>query len=280
MNRAKILRRILPDFSKSPGPGLAVQPGHDLGHRARHTAGAGSSGRSIITTGRPKRPGRGDLGDRALAAGVLGDDDLGSVLLHQGGIACHVEGPARHDHIGLGNGRGPVGGVDQPEQVVVLRLGREGVEMLATDGQEHALRRACPAPQRRPAMSGTWVQRSPSPGIQGARSSAISGVPVGGAGGDGVGAHLRGEGVRGVDHMGDAFRPEDRRAAPPPRQSRRPACGSAGPSAPRCARRRNRPPPAPPSRWPAAMRFASVVPPRRSIRVMRDPLAGRLDRAG
>jgi hypothetical protein len=86
----------------------------------------------------------------------------------------------------------------------VLRLGREGIEMLAADGEEDALRRAFQRGDggREVRDAGPVVAFGGRPGraFQGDQRGA-----GGGAGGDGVGAHLRGEGVGRVDHMGDLF---------------------------------------------------------------------------
>ncbi len=53
--------------------------------------------------------------------------------------------------------------------------------------------------------SATSIQLSPGAFVQGARSSAISGVPVCAHACDRVAAHLGSEGMRGVDHMRDAL---------------------------------------------------------------------------
>ena len=120
---------------------------------------------------------------------------------HQRLIARHVERPARHDDLGR-KGQGAGGVIHQPQKIAVLRLRREGVDVLTADGQENPLRGSC---QRCdgglnvchmcPAVTLPW-----HPGRTFQRDQRRAG---GRASSDGIAAHLRGKGVRGVDHMGD-----------------------------------------------------------------------------
>lgn len=200
MSGTKILERILQDFSKSLGPGSAVQPGHDPGH-AVHDPSRRNRRPVDHQHRQPKRAGCSDLRNRTLAAGILGDDNLDPMLSHQGCIARHVERPARHHHVSLeGQGAGRL--IHQTKQVAVLRLGREGVDMLAAYRQEHPLRRSgqcgdsgLDIRDMRPAVA---LARDPGRALQSDERS-----PSCTAGGDGVAAHLRGKRMRGVDHMGD-----------------------------------------------------------------------------
>lgn len=148
--------------------------------------------------------GSGDLGNRALATGVLGDDQPGLVLAQKRGIAGHIERPARHDHLGLRQGQRTGRRIDKAQKVVMLRLGGEGVQMLPPDGKEHAARRAGKG-RNGGGNVGYMVPmvtfaRHPRGAFQ--REKRCFGR---GAGGNGIAAHLGRERVGGVDHMGDFF---------------------------------------------------------------------------
>ena len=154
--------------------------------------------------GQAKGPRGGDLGDRALAARVLGDDQIGSVLAQHCGIAGHVKGTARHDHLRLGQWQRAGRRVDKAHQVVVLRLGGERLQMLASDGKEHPARRARKCCDYRrdvgdmcPAVVGAG---DPGRAFEGEKRRFRSV-----ASGHRIAAHLRREGVRGVYDMGDRF---------------------------------------------------------------------------
>ncbi len=149
-----------------------------------------------------KGAGGGDLGDGTFAASVLGDNDVNLMVTQQRGVARHIERPARHDRLSLGKGQGAGRRIDQPQKVVMLRLDRKGLKVLATDGQKDALWRAgkgCSGGEDVGDMGpAVTLARHPRRALQ--RDQGRAGCR---AGGDGIGAHLRGEGVGGVDHMGD-----------------------------------------------------------------------------
>lgn len=96
-----------------------------------------------------------------------------------------------------------LGRIDEPEQVVVLRLVREIRKVHAPHGEHHALARA------RKRLHRPGNVRNIDPAVALLRLPRRAGErdqrhlrPC--AGSHGVGAHLRGKGVGGVNDMGDA----------------------------------------------------------------------------
>lgn len=149
-------------------------------------------------------PGSGDLGHGPLASRILCHDDLDPVVAHQGAVAGQVKGPARNDGSGIRQRQGARGRIDKPEEVMVLRPGCEGVEMLPADGKEHPLCRSGKG------CNGGWnigdlrplIPFASDPGRTFQRDQRNL---RGGAGGHRIRAHLRGERVGRVDDMADAF---------------------------------------------------------------------------
>lgn len=85
-------------------------------------------------------PRRVKFGPCAGATCVLGHDQLGLMAHYQCQILFNCERPARHNHIAIRQ-RQHVRLIHQPQQVVVLGLGREILKMHPTDGQKNTLRR-------------------------------------------------------------------------------------------------------------------------------------------
>ncbi len=77
-----------------------TEPFHHVGSRSRPGSRSGSSGREIMITGRPSSAGGVDLGARAVAAGIAGDDPRDVARAHHLQLALERERAARHDHIG------------------------------------------------------------------------------------------------------------------------------------------------------------------------------------
>lgn len=180
-----------------------VQPDHDLGHAAGDRAGwhlwpVDQDGRQgKVTRSRQFR-----FGPRA--TGVLGDDHVDLVLLEQGKIAFDGEGASGDHRLRIGQGQGLGRGIDKAQKIVVLRGLGEGGEGLAPDGQEDATRgfaQGCDGGVKVGDMGPVVpVARLPWRAFKGDQGGSRCL-----AGGDGIAAHLRGEGVGGVDDMGDGF---------------------------------------------------------------------------
>lgn len=154
--------------------------------------------------GQAEGAGGSDFGDSTLAAGILGDKDLCAMIAHQIAVACKGEGAARNDDARLRQGQWIGGRIDETQQVMVLRLAGEGLQMLAADREEDA------AWGRAKGCGGggeVWCM-GPVVTIGGRPGRAFEGnqgQAHAGAGGDGMGAHLRGERVGRIDDMGDVF---------------------------------------------------------------------------
>ena len=147
------------------------------------------------------------FGIGAGAAGVLGHDQFYPVGLHQGAVSGFGEGAAIDDDMGLRQGQGRLRRIDKAQQIVVMRHGREIGQMLATNGQHDAARGLVErghgggnVGDMLPGVAGFW-----GPGRAGEGEERDG---LGCAGGDGVMAHLGGERVGRVDHMGDGFAPQ------------------------------------------------------------------------
>lgn len=147
-----------------------------------------------------QRPRGIQLGPRAKAACVLGHDQLDLMTLHQRLIISQSERPARDNNIAVRQ-RQVARFIDQSQQVAVLGLGSKVVKMHPAHGQKHQLRRTgkrgnCAVDIRNmvPAVSVLFHPRR-----TGQRSQRHPNLL---ASGHRIGTHLRGEGVRGVDHMG------------------------------------------------------------------------------
>ncbi len=153
--------------------------------------------------GNAKHTSRVDLGARAVAAGIAGDDPRDLAGPHHLELALKRERPTRHDHI-RGKGQGPFGRIDEPQRVGMLRLACERRDVLAADGEEHVCGRGGQRGDRsvdigdlNPVVAGRFQPRRAFECDQlraGLRARLNS-----------IAAHLGGERMRGVDHMRDAF---------------------------------------------------------------------------
>ena len=143
-----------------------------------------------------------DLGVGTRAASILGNDDLDPVSLHQRRIRFGAIGATRDDRLGLWQRQRPFRRIDEPKQIEMLWVRRKV-------GQMHAANRKHD-PLARPAKCGDRPGgiRNPLPSIAGffgprrARKSDQRNVGLL-AGHNRIPAHLCGEGVCRVDHMGD-----------------------------------------------------------------------------
>lgn len=188
--------------SMSGGSGWG-QPGHDLGCAAGD--GARRDGRAVDQDDRQvKVAGGSQLGLGPGATGILGDDDVDAVVGQQGAVAFGGEGAPCDDRFGLRQGQRFGRRVDEAQEIVVLRGLREEAKVLATDGKEDSARGLAKGRDGgfKVGDMGPVVLRSGDPGRAFEGDQGRAGFP---AGDHGVRAHLRGEGMRRVDHMGDGF---------------------------------------------------------------------------
>lgn len=143
-----------------------------------------------------------DFGGRTGAAGVFADNNVNAMFLKQRRVARNVKGSARNNNRVAGQGWWHIGCIDQPQNVVMLRLGGKGVHMQPSKRQHHALRRTVqgsdgtihighnlPVIARNRFPSGSRQRQQMRAGI----AASLKGIP----------AHLRGKRVCGVDDMRD-----------------------------------------------------------------------------
>ena len=147
---------------------------------------------------------RHDFGLRAGAACIFGDDKVDGVRLHQFAVAFERERPAIDDQAVARQGRRGGGRIDETQQILMLRLGEEGIRMHTPQREHDAAGRTRQRCDRSRDVShmGPAIPflRAPCRARQGDMRDA------GQAGGlDRMGAHRRGEGVGRVDQMSDAM---------------------------------------------------------------------------
>lgn len=152
--------------------------------------------------GQAQSPGSGEFRVGCRATSILGHDDLDFVQLHQQQISGFGERPAIHDNVGVRQGQLSLGRVDQTQQIVVLGVGREVGQMHPTHGQHDVL---CWPVQ---CIDGTCDVGHMGPVIASYSAPFFTGEcgewnACDAATFDCIDAHLAGEGVRGVDHLGD-----------------------------------------------------------------------------
>ncbi len=178
------------------------EPVENLRHAAAHPPG-GNPGPVDEDHRQPEGTRGVELGPRGLAARILGNNEVDTVLAHQREIVRQGERAARYQYLGVGQGQRGGRFVDKPQQIEVLRLVGKGGEILAADGEEYARGGLGQGGNRRsnigdqgPRVAGGGDPRRAFQGAQrNARFAARS---------HGVGAHLRGKRMGCVDHVGDA----------------------------------------------------------------------------
>ena len=182
---------------------MTGKPCHDVGNRSGN--GARRYGGAVYHEDRQAEGACGvKFGLCACAAGVFGDDMGDGVFAQKCGVGGKVKGTFGDDHGRAGQGKRGFGFVDKAQQVVVLRFGGKGVEGLFADGKKDAgglVGQGCCG-----LFDG--MDTGPAVGLRGSPGRAFKGEKRRlrlRAGGYGVRAYLCGEGVGGVDHMGDAF---------------------------------------------------------------------------
>ena len=146
--------------------------------------------------------GRLQLGQRAGAARVFGDDMGDGMAAHQGHVGFNCKGATIKDHFGIWHRQGGTRRIDQAQQIEMLGLGGKGGQGLLADGEEYSRRVGRQGSNRR---LGIWHML---PVIARLRQpfAAFMGDQRGfghGAGLNRVAADLGGEGMRCIDDMGD-----------------------------------------------------------------------------
>lgn len=149
-----------------------------------------------------KRAGGGDFGISPGAACVFGHDDVDGMGPHQGFVIGLRERTARYENLRSRQGRSGLWRVHQTQKVEVLRVGGELRKVHPPHSQHDALGRpvqrgdgACDVWHMGPSVTGPRLPRRAGQGDQ--RNTGLR------ASGNGVSAHLRGEGMRGVNHVRD-----------------------------------------------------------------------------
>lgn len=144
------------------------------------------------------------LGLRAGATGIFAQDKVDAMRLHQGAVAFHVEGATIDDQAVMGQHGRRGGRIDEAQQIMMLGLCGKGIDM------QSAQRQHDPAWRSGKGSDGPGNVRHMGPAVARLRAPCRASQRDQRHGGDArglhrVGAHLRGEGVRGIDQMGDAM---------------------------------------------------------------------------
>ncbi len=183
------------------GAGRSVQPVQDIGD-FRRLAARGQGGAVDHDDRQVQGARRDEFGLCARTARVLADDPGDTVVLQQGGFRVAREGAAIDNDVMIGQRRGRVGRVHQPQEIVVLRSGGKGGEMHSSDGKQDTLGRAV---QRGNCASdigdmGPVIARPGRPGRAGEGDERRAGDCCGL---QRIAADLFGKGVGCVDQMRD-----------------------------------------------------------------------------
>lgn len=178
-----------------------TEPMHHFGH-ALNPQAVGQPRPRDHDHGNPQHAGRVDLGARASAAGIAGDDPGDAARAQHLQLAIKRERSARHDHI-RGKGQGRFGWIDETQRVDVMRLRRKWRDVLAADGEEYFCRAfrknhddSVDVGDLDPAVAG---RLGPGRALQRNQWRARLRARF-----DRMTAHLGSKGVRRVDQMRDA----------------------------------------------------------------------------
>ena len=148
-----------------------------------------------------------DLGGSRIAAGVASYDNVNAMIHQHRAVAGEIERPTRHDYVRLQQRQGHARRIHQPNQIMMLRMRREHLEMLPPNTEEH------PAWRRTERLGRSQNIVDLDPVIAG---RMLPGCPlkceqrhVGhSTGRDRVRAHLRREGMGGIDNARDILSAE------------------------------------------------------------------------
>lgn len=175
-------------------PAKHVLDGADFGPR-------GQDGTLDHEHGQSQYARRDQLGHCPRAPGIFGYDEVDRLLPHQRQIACDAKRSAVDHDVMIGQSDRPIGLIDETQQIAMLRLRGECIDMHAAERKHHAPTRSsqrsdgrvdiadalpCVAVLRRPGRPCDSKMRDT--GLRRRRKR--------------MAAHLRGEGMRGIDQMG------------------------------------------------------------------------------
>jgi len=157
-----------------------------------------------------QRTGGVQFGPRACTARVLGDDQFNFVLFQQRQVTVQIKRPTGDHHVGLCQGHGLFGRIDQTQQIAMPGLGRKESEGLLANRQKHprrclgqSLNRALQIDNTAPVIAVTGTpRRALESGQRDLRSRT---------GGNRVAADLRGKGMGCVHDAGDTLRLQEMR---------------------------------------------------------------------
>jgi hypothetical protein len=113
-----------------------TEPLHDLGH-AFHPQPVGQSRSRQHDDWKAEHTRSLDLGVRAVAAGIAGDDPFDAARPHHLQFAVQRERSARHDDVGI-KGQCVFGRIDEPQSIGVLRPRSKRRDVLPADCEQHA----------------------------------------------------------------------------------------------------------------------------------------------
>lgn len=155
----------------------------------------------------PQLAGGVDLGLRARAACVFGDQNFGAVTAHQGQIIGQRKRASRHFDPRTGQREIGQRRIHDTQQEIMLRKRGERRQVQTPDSQKH------PGGGALQRLNGALDIRNILPPIArlGLPGRAFKGAKRHGAQGCGlnrIGADLGGKGVRGIDNLPDVFRPQ------------------------------------------------------------------------
>lgn len=180
-----------------------IQPVKHLLNRVNFAA-SGDDWTVNHQNGKGKHPGCYQFCTGTAATCVLGHDKVNPVIAHQCHVTRHIKRPARYHNAEPGEWQRLVRRVDQPQDVMMLGLPREGIQMHPTKRQKN--------PARRPIQRcrcGSYIGH-PRPAVILCRDPCGSGQSNKGYSGNGcrtdrIAAHPGRERVRGINHMGHAI---------------------------------------------------------------------------
>jgi len=143
-----------------------------------------------------------DLGARAGATGISCDQQFDMSCAHQVEIAFAGEGAARDDHLGVRKRQHFAGRIDESQQVGMLRPAGERRKMLTSDRQKHTCLEVRQGGHR--GIDVAHVGPAITGGLRPWRAFERDQRHTRDLGRlDGMAAHLRGKGMRCIDHMRD-----------------------------------------------------------------------------
>lgn len=176
------------------------------GSRLRH-------GRAIDHDDRQAERSRGvDLGAGTLPSRILCDDQIDAVIPHKGKVTRWCERATIHQQMVARQCGRRIWRIDEPQEIVMLWLRGEGFDMHPTESEHHAPRRAI----ERADGAGDIRDVGPAVAVHCLPFRAVEhqmGDIRSTRGGGGVGADRSGEGMGGVDKVGESPRLQERRQA-------------------------------------------------------------------